>query len=260
MWCKHCRQDVPGIAASSQLLVSCSRCGAILSSAGEPDVEPAISAAEAAGAGLDDGSHRSSLSGYPNFDDWAIEQNLRHLQARVGRRSGPNQSERASARKADRKPIRRIHAAHQKGPRPHRPRPTTRRRTSLVDHLIWTLELMAFACGGVLLAWSFTGMYTELWRLGVPIEVAGQASVMLGVMLQLERIWQHGRYAVKKLDQVDVQLHSLQQTADLLGMTHTSAAQAFYAHMADEADPHLLLADLKGQLDLVAMSLSKRSA
>jgi hypothetical protein len=41
-------------------------------------------------------------------------------------------------------------------------------------------------------------------------------------------------------------------------MTHSSAAQAFYAHMADQASPYLLLADLKGQLDLVARSMARR--
>ena len=40
----------------------------------------------------------------------------------------------------------------------------------------------------------------------------------------------------------------------MLNVTHSSAAQAFYAHMADEASPQTLLADLKGQIDLLAIS------
>lgn len=135
-----------------------------------------------------------------------------------------------------------------------------RRRTSLFDWAVLLLELLAFACGAALIGWSFVGKWTELWNLGVPIEVAGQVSLLLGLMLQLERIWQNSRYAVRKLEQFDSKLYNLQQSAAMLGATHTSAAQAFYSHMADDADPHMLLADLKGQLDLVAMSISKRSA
>jgi hypothetical protein len=226
---------------------------------GEPDAPP-MSAAEAAGAGQDLGGPHSPLTAYPSFDDWEVEQNLRQLQARVGRQNGPVRPHRDREPQADRKPLRRVHAAHQATPRPYQRKPPVRVRSSLLDRFVLLLELLAFACGGALLAWSFVGKWTELWTLGVPIEVAGQASVLLGVMLQLERIWQNSRYAVRKLEQFGAQLCNLQQTAATLGATHTSAAQAFYAHMADDADPHLLLADLKGQLDLVAMSISKRSA
>ncbi len=94
----------------------------------------------------------------------------------------------------------------------------------------------------------------------MPIALAGQVGLLLGLVLQSERIWHNSRYAVGKLDHVDSQLHKLKQTTSMLGVTHGSAAQAFYAHLADEADPHLLLADLKGQIDLLAVTLSKRSA
>ena len=125
---------------------------------------------------------------------------------------------------------------------------------------VLSLGLMTFACGAVLLGWSFVENRPELWRLGMPIAVAGQVGLLLGLVLQLERIWINGRDAARKLEQVNSQLHHLEQTASMLGVTHGTAAQAFYAHMADEANPHMLLADLKGQLDLLAASISKRSA
>ena len=90
--------------------------------------------------------------------------------------------------------------------------------------------------------------------------VAGLVWLVLGIVLQLERIWQNSRHAVRKLDQVKSQLNHLERTTTMLGTTHGSAAQAFYAHMAEQADPQYLLADLKGQLDLLALSISRRSA
>ncbi len=223
---------------------------------------PPISAAAAASGTFDFEAPQSPFAAYPSFDDWEVEQNLRQLQARVGRRQRTEQPERARASKpaSARKHVRQFHAPHAAMPRPHRPKPIARRRTTPMDRFVSALEILAYACGGLLLAWSFVGLHAELWTLGVPIEVAGQASVLLGLMLQVERIWQNSRHARRKLEQFDSRLHELQQTATMLTATHGSAAQAFYAHMADEADPQMLLADLKGQLDLVAMSLSKRSA
>ena len=86
----------------------------------------------------------------------------------------------------------------------------------------------------------------------MPITVVGQAGLLLGLILQLERIWQGNRYTAHKLEHVDKQLDDLRQTASILGMSHSSASQAFYSHLTQGASPHILLADLKGQMDLLA--------
>jgi hypothetical protein len=81
---------------------------------------------------------------------------------------------------------------------------------------------------------------------------------LVGLVWQIERIWRNSRFAVQKLRELDTQLRQLEQTTSMLGMTHGSASQAFYSHMADGANPHMLLADLKGQIDLLAMNFSRR--
>jgi hypothetical protein len=43
-----------------------------------------------------------------------------------------------------------------------------------------------------------------------------------------------------------------------MSVTHSAPAQSFYAHMAGGASPQLLLADLKGQLDLLAVRMSEQ--
>jgi hypothetical protein len=42
-----------------------------------------------------------------------------------------------------------------------------------------------------------------------------------------------------------------------MSSTHSTHGQSFYAHMAEGASPHLLLADVKGQLDVIAMRLAQ---
>jgi len=123
-----------------------------------------------------------------------------------------------------------------------------------------TLGTFGFVYGAVLLAWSFVEDRLDLWSFGVPGVVGGQAFLLLGLALQLDSVWQNSRFAVRKLDHVDTQLHQLERTTTLMCTTHGSASQAFYAHMADQANPYLLAADLKGQVDMLARSIAKRSA
>ncbi len=130
--------------------------------------------------------------------------------------------------------------------------------SSLFAWFVLLLGVLAFAGGGVLLALSFVLERDNLWSLGMPITVAGQVCLLLGLVLQLERVWQGSRYAFDKLGEVDKRLADLNQATTMLGVTHGSASQAFYAHMAEGASPHLLLADLKGQLDLLAVRMSQR--
>jgi len=163
------------------------------------------------------------------------------------------------------------HGAHLGPPKRHRPNPRREKTAddrreqltasgwSLLAWAVLSFGLMGFMCGGVLLGWSYVAGRDELWSLGMPITVAGQVGLLLGLVLQLERIWQGNRAAADKLEQVDEQPHDLKQTTELLGATHTSAAQAFYAHMAQGAHPQMLLADLKGQLDLLAVKMSETS-
>ena len=53
--------------------------------------------------------------------------------------------------------------------------------------LAWTilsLGLMALVCGGVLVAWSFAANRPDLWKLGLPITLAGQAGLIIGLLTE----------------------------------------------------------------------------
>jgi hypothetical protein len=115
---------------------------------------------------------------------------------------------------------------------------------------------MAFACGGVLLGWYAVERRPELWSLGWPILLAGQAGLVLGLLLHVERMRHNTRAASQQLAHLDQQLDHLSHTTSLLGTAHATASSAFYAHLAHGASPHLLLNDLKGQLDLLAVRLA----
>jgi hypothetical protein len=200
----------------------------------------------------------------PLADSWEIEEQLRHIE-RVLRIDRPGRQP-AAAQEGRRM---RLDAAHAEPPRRHKPskrKKAGRRKAASVQGGSWlgtlawsmlSLGLMGLTCGGVLLAWSTATGRDELWTIGMPIVLVGQLLLLAGFILQLDRLWQNSREASARLEHVDRRLAELKTTTSLLGTTHSTPAASFYSHMAGGANPELLLADLKGQLDLLAMQISR---
>jgi hypothetical protein len=121
-----------------------------------------------------------------------------------------------------------------------------------------TLGLMAFVCGGVLIAWSFVADRGDLWSLGLPLTLGGQVGLVLGLLLQLDGLSQSTRRTERTLTDLDGQLGQLREVTALVSATHSAPAHSFYAHLSDGASPQILLADLKGQLDLLARQMARQ--
>ena len=248
MWCKHCGQDVPAFSSSSTSVARCARCGGTA----DEEAQAARPLQTSAGSGVPElSSLPPGVESLPSFEDWDIEQSFRQLQARLGISTAPK-------RPPSDQVMRRIDAAHASLAGRHvRPAPPPA-VSSIVAWTLLTIGLMAFSCGASLMGWSIAGDRPELWSVGLPMAAAGQLGLVVGLVVQFERSWRKSRRALDKLAEVDEQLNTLEQTTRLLGLTHGTASQAFYAHMAEQANPHLLLADLKGQLDLLSANLSQR--
>ena len=121
---------------------------------------------------------------------------------------------------------------------------------------ILSLSLAALVCGGILLGWSHVGKRPELWNIGLPFALVGQAGLILGLILQLDGLWQSNTEAAAAVDELDDHVSELRHATTMLTTSHSGPSQAFYNHFADGAKPDLLLADLKGQLDLLASRLA----
>jgi hypothetical protein len=258
MWCKHCRQDTPCIRAASRHGLCCTRCGVAYSGETEDTSGRTEKAVHPAEVGLDlnpPGGTGTSL------DDWRLDDAVRSLQARVD----PTRSRRpqSAAPAASRRPHWRVDAAHAQPRAPHKPRrriaaERAGRRSPTFTNSALLMGLAACVGGVAVLGWSVMEARGDLWNIGISSTAAGGVVFLLGLVLQLERIWHNSRVAVNKLRQIDAHLQDLERTTASLGVTHGSASQAFYSHLADQAHPHLLLADLKGQIDLLAMNLARR--
>lgn len=265
MWCKQCQQDVPGLVSAEAGSYCCSRCKAEVSDpaaspANDADSEPIdFRALPDAGCAGDEP---------PRLNDGELEERLRHVERllRIDQGTGSgSQCKGACHHRAIR-----IDAAHDAKAQWHYPKAArakaARKRAGSraaagprLPLLTWTalaLGLMAFTCGGVLLAWSTATGRQDLWTIGLPIGVAGQVVLLIGLVLQLDRLWHDTRHNAQKLHHVDEQLHDLNTTTTLLG-SGSGGSGTFYAHMAGGASPQLLLADMKSQLDLLAVKLGQ---
>jgi hypothetical protein len=261
MWCSTCQQDVPGLGSpSSGGYLRCGKCGGELlghqveSRDREGPATPVTRASAAENAGLE-----KLLRGAPlSNDDWTLEAEVRGVQRLVG----SMKSHSAIA----------VHMPHaapatwHSAPPPSSPEPsaaspwvTPPLRSHTAAWTILSLGLATFACGAVLLGWSLVAQREDLWPVGMPLALIGQAGLVLGLVLQLDGLWHTNRSTAEALSELDGELKNVRQATTLLSTSHSGGAQSFYLHLAEGASPQLLLADLKGQMDLLAQQMARQS-
>lgn len=115
-----------------------------------------------------------------------------------------------------------------------------------------------FSCGGALTVWSFLEGSDRWWPLGLPLYLVGQALLLAAVIVQVECASGQQRHTAESVALLREELTRVEQATTMLASSHSPAAQSFYVHLAQRASPHLLLADLKNQLDLLTMHLAKQ--
>ena len=121
------------------------------------------------------------------------------------------------------------------------------------------LGIMGLVCGVVLIGWSMAGSRPELWSVGLPMALVSQALLILGLLGHLERLQAGYRQTSDRLQHLDEQLDEVRHVAMRESPVWASASRAFYCHLADGAAPQTLLADLKSQLDLLAVRINQQS-
>ena len=268
MWCRICGQDVPGIPSSEEGKWSCVRCGELLAPISPQSAVAPPSATEEVSA--QSGAASTAAQRPPFYDGWEIGEQLRHLRwvlspPRVPREKldEPTPQTKFRLDSAHRHPVPHLKRARRssKNDAPVAIAPKRQAWGSrLLAALAWTMLLLGttgFISGLALLGWSMDTQRPDLWAAGAPTILTGQIILILGLVLQLDRIWRGRRNASAALETVDEQPLERKTGAARRGALRGPSA-AFYAHWAKDARPEILLDDLKRQLDLLAVKLSNQ--
>ncbi len=193
----------------------------------------------------------------PLYDGWELDEQLRHLERVLAMDGGVAGTSGHAVKNAAGQ--RRFDTPHAAIPGWHVPeaekrvKTRRRRRGSWTHAIVWlflTLGLMALAFGSVLLGWSLVADRPELWRIGVPAALAGQVVLLLGLIVQLDRLWHDSRAASARLARVDERLARL-------GSRRTFHRD--WRH-GGAGDPQMVLSDIQRRLDVLAERIGEPEA
>ena len=124
--------------------------------------------------------------------------------------------------------------------------------SQIVAWLIVIVGMLALAGGIGLIGWSISTGRMLYWNVALGLALGGQGTLILGLVLVISRLWRSSRYAAAKLQEVYARIGQLQQSTETLATMHSGGAPAFYADLVRGASPHVMLANLKGQVDQLA--------
>jgi hypothetical protein len=110
-----------------------------------------------------------------------------------------------------------------------------------------------FSCGAALVGWSFGENRQELWNIGAPMALVGQAAFLIGLLLQLDIIWQQNKQTSQRLDELDQRASTFPSSA--LSTTPTLDPGSSLGSATQDAES--LLRELKLKLDGVATRLTR---
>jgi hypothetical protein len=210
---------------------------------------------------------RASASSNPfRTDDWAARQRVRNV-ARELRRPNPaaiHATNRVAADRTRLDPPHDLFIQLEQATTPGLASPALLPPSSAIQQkqpnvgsqlLAWLIVVAGTVVlsGGIgLIAWSLSNRQMQYWDLALGLAIGGQGALVLGLAMLITRLWRSSRYSATKLQEVHARLGQVQQAAEALNANRTSNAPAFYADLVRGASPHIMLANLKGQVDQLA--------
>jgi hypothetical protein len=256
MWCSNCQQDVPAIGRAGTTKLACSRCHATLRPPHAVDISEA-------GIALDDALALELVDSRPALlsDQWQLRRRTRELGRKLrhdppGVRPRVDRSPNAFADIAEQTASPIVDAGSA-----IRPIAAAAPAPEFTQYIAWFVTFIGFtslAVGLGMIGWTIAHGGSEFWDQALALTLAGQGTLIFGLVLVVTRLWRASRWANSKLQEVHGELGQLQRTADALSAMRGGGAPAFYAELVRGASPQMLLTNLKGQLDQLATRLNSQ--
>jgi len=291
MWCSNCQQDVAGVLTASEDKPCCIRCGDLMlagplarGSVGQKTAHSRATYGRTENRGVPEPTPlrateavtlRAPLSG---FHHWELEEQLRHVErvlsgarftAKVEQastlqsatqaagaaqpaattpdvsstvRAGDDSARSADATIGQSKRQRFVHPRHDRAPRS---------RATLTTVVTGA---GALACGIGLLICGWLLRRPELQSMGLPITLLGQGAVLIGMLVQLDRVWRDNRRTDDKLSMFQRQLENLENLAADLQTV------APHRHGVSRPTQQRTMAELKQRLETLSHRLNSPSS
>ena len=132
------------------------------------------------------------------------------------------------------------------------PSGTTRTKTSWLLSILLCVGVVAFGAGLGLLASSTAFQLPDLWRPGMTLTIGAEGLLILSLTWMAARLWRNSRRVNRQLHGVDQQLAEIEQFTGSLAGQQLASSQHYYHHFSQVASPHLLIANLQGQVNQLA--------
>ena len=118
------------------------------------------------------------------------------------------------------------------------------------------MGVTGFVAGAGLLLWAAAFGLPQSWQWGITATLAAEGTLIVGLTWMAGRLWRNSRYLNQQLVGVDQQLHEIEHLAGSLAGSRLSSSQHYYEHFQQGASSHMLLANLRGQVDQLASRIA----
>jgi hypothetical protein len=118
--------------------------------------------------------------------------------------------------------------------------------------VVLTMGMLGFLCGAGSLVWAAAFNRTYVWQWGLTITLAAEGLLIVGLTAMAARLWRNSSRLNQQLAEVDEHLDEMHELAGTLSASRLSASQHYYQHFSQVANPHMLVANLRGQIDQLA--------
>jgi hypothetical protein len=249
MWCSYCHQDVPAVASEGRGSRTCAKCSRELKFTAQTTLVDTGIALETFDAPV------AAVETIDPLVHLESRENLRRLgrqlrapyQQRVAldtppfwerlTKDAPESSAqlRAIARQVEREA-----------------EELPYQQKSLPLSFLLSGGILAFVCGSLALLWAAAFNQAYIWQWGLTTTLAAEGILIVGLVWMAGRLWHNSRHLNHQLRGVDEQLDEIHELAGSISAQQLSASQNYYHHFSQVANPHMLVANLRGQIDQLA--------
>ena len=263
MWCSDCQQDVPAVARSADGPLICTRCEAVF----ELSSNTAPEQGQVADTGLaleEMDRHHETSSPLSPWDREEMEQRLRRIgqQLRTAYRHDPQfgvssglPSGWGSAAQQPPMPRERF-SEHRPTSPPQSLAPSRATLATRLISLMLAVGVLGLFGGVAALAWASAFGLEQPWQVAMTATLAAEGTLIVSLAWMAARLWRNSRQLNQQIEGVDRQIRDIEHLTGSLSAQRLSSSQYYYEHFNQGASSHMLLANLRGQIDQLSSRLT----